>query len=140
MKKYSILISLLASGALAFLAGCQTVNTVESASQLGTPNYVTDKRVITDSSLNSAVRILSVNDATVSGNLRRVQVMVKNTTNSDKRFNYRWDWYDTEGMQVQTPGMGWRTENIKPQETRALSATAPSPKAVDFKLNLQEPQ
>ena len=58
----------LAVTALALLfGGCQNVNTYENAESRATPTYVADKRVITDNTLAGKLRVVSVNQATVSG-------------------------------------------------------------------------
>lgn len=120
--------------------GCSTVNTVERSEQIGTPTYVNDKRVITDQSLNATVRVLSVNESIVSGNLRRIQVMVQNTRNSARSFSYRFEWFDVDGMQVTTSSNAWQSRRIQGKESIALAAVAPNPRAVDFVLKLQEPK
>ncbi len=125
---------------LGLSAGCTTVNTVERSEPIGTPTYVNDKRVVTDQSLNSTVRILSVNEDIVSGNLRRIQVRVQNVRNSARTFSYRFEWFDTAGMQVTTSSNAWQSRRIQGKETISLTAVAPNPRAVDFVLKLQEPK
>lgn len=125
---------------LGLSAGCTTVNTVERAEPIGSPNYVDDKRVITDQSLNSTVRILSVNEDIVSGNLRRIQVRVQNVRSSARSFSYRFEWFDDAGMQVTTSSNAWQSRRIQGKETLSLTAVAPNPRAVDFVLKLQEPK
>ncbi len=137
--KYHPCFSLALLGITAFLSACTNVNTVERAQPLATPNYVDDKRVITDTSLAATVKVLSVNQSVVSDNLLKVQVMVTNTRSSARTFNYKFEWYDQNGMLVQSPTSVWKSMRIQPKETTAISAVGPNPTAVDFVLKLQEP-
>lgn len=128
----------LAAG-FAALTGCTTnVNTVERASPQAQPNYVADKRVVTDASLSGALRVNSVNQAVVSGNLLKVQAQLENLKSSVRAFNYRIEWYDQDGMLVSSPTEGWKLVRLQGRETTSISAVAISPRAVDFVLKLQE--
>lgn len=139
MKMKLPLIALTALAGL-LVAGCATnVNTVQRAEPEARPNYVADKRIITDSTLGSALKIGAVNQTTVSGNLLKVQVAVENAKSSPRTFNYRFEWIDADGMQVSTPSNGWKSIRLQGREASTISAVAVSPKAVDFTLKLQEP-
>ena len=86
---------LLAAGTVLFLAGCASnVNTYERAESQATPNVIADKRVITDNTLAGTVRVVSINQGTVSGNLLKVQATVENLRNSTRTVNYKFEWAD----------------------------------------------
>ncbi|RRJ95151.1 DUF1425 domain-containing protein [Opitutaceae bacterium TAV4] len=139
MKK---LIPLLASSTVAFVAaffapGCSnSVNTVQRADPQARPDTVTDQRIITDSSLARALAIVSVNQATVSGDLLQVQVTLENRKNDPRTFRYKFDWIAANGMQLDSTG-GWRVIHLRGRETSAISAVATSPRAVDFRVKLE---
>lgn len=129
--------SLLALGLLA--GGCATsVNTVTRAEPQALPNYVGDQRVITDASLGRKVAIVSVNEAKVSGNLLKIQVTLENKSRKPQAFTYKFDWISDEGMELSGPTGGWKQIQLEGREQRAVSATATSPSAVDFRLKLRE--
>ncbi len=132
--KLSVL-ALLLGGAL---TGCSTVNTVERADPVGTVSYVDDKRIITDSGLNRIVNIVSVNEATVQGGLLKIQVQLRNDTSGVKAFNYRFEWYDMDGMLVNAPTSSWQIRMIEGGETISLVGVAPNSNAKDFRLKLLE--
>lgn len=137
MKIKTLLLALSAAG---LLAGCaNNVNTVQRAQPEARPNYVSDQRIITDSTLGSALKIVSVNQTTVSGNLLKVQVTLENAKSSARSFNYRFEWVDADGMAVSSPGNSWKIIQLKGRETSTVSAVAVSPRVVDFVLKLQEP-
>ena len=124
--------------ALGLLAGCTNVNTYERADSLATPNYVADKRVITDNTLAGTFRVVSINQATVSGNLLKVQATVENLKSKLRTLNYKFEWIDESGMAVGSPNEGWKTIQLQGRETTTISTVAVTPRAVDFRLKFRE--
>jgi uncharacterized protein YcfL len=130
---------LLALTAALLLAGCgTTVNTVERAQSQAAPNYIADQRVITDRTLAAAIRVVAINQGTVSGNLLKVQATVENLKNSTKTLNYKFEWTDQNGMAVDSPNETWKQLRIQPRETTTISSVAITPRAADFTLKLKE--
>ncbi|HEY0864056.1 MAG TPA: YcfL family protein [Lacunisphaera sp.] len=129
----------LAVTALALLfGGCQNVNTYENAESRATPTYVADKRVVTDNTLAGTVRVVSINQATVSGNLLKIQATVENLKSSPRTVNYKFEWVDVDGMSVNSPNEVWKSLPLQGRETTTISTVAISPKAVDFRLKFRE--
>jgi uncharacterized protein YcfL len=131
----------LTSLGLAFvaLAGCtSTVNTVERADPVGTPATINDRRILTDKSLTKAVSVVQVNEGVASGNLARIQVVLRSNKKKAITVNYVFEWSDMNGMLVTTASGGWEPLRLMGMEERAISSIAPSPNAVDFVLKLQE--
>ena len=129
----------LAVTALALLfGGCQNVNTYENAESRATPTYVADKRVVTDNTLAGTVRVVSINQATVSGNLLKIQATVENLKSSVRTVNYKFEWTDQDGMATNGIVQSWQPLVFAGRETLTVSSVAISPKAVDFKLKLVE--
>jgi uncharacterized protein YcfL len=131
--------SLLGAGILLLLAGCASnVNSYERAESQATPNIIADKRVITDNTLAGTVRVVSINQSTVSGNLLKVQATVENLRNSQRRVNYKFEWIDQDGMALDSANETWKTLPLQGRETTTISTVAVSPRAVDFKLKFRE--
>jgi Predicted periplasmic lipoprotein len=131
--------SLLLVPAVLLLAGCgTTVNTVSRADSLAAPSMVADRRVITDNSLAGMVRVVSINQATVSGNLLKIQATIENLKRSTKTLNYKFEWIDENGMAVDSPNETWKQIRLQPRETTTISTVAVTPRAVDFNLKLKE--
>ena len=129
----------LAVTALALLfGGCQNVNTYENAESRATPTYVADKRVVTDNTLAGTVRVVSINQATVSGNLLKIQATVENLKSSLRTVNYKFEWVDQDGMSVNSPNETWKSLTLQGRETTTIATVAVSPKAVDFRLKFRE--
>ena len=120
-------------------SGCTTVNTVEPAQTAGTRQMINDKRVITDTSLNSKVNVLGVNTVTTEGGLMRIQVELLNRRSSVQYFNYKVEWFDLNGMLVDTAGGGWLQREIMGKQTLTITAIAPKANCKDFRLQLVEP-
>lgn len=125
---------------VALLEGCSSVNTVERAQPLASPMMVADKRIQPDGSLRKKISILQVNEGTVSGNLMKAQVVLNNTKSRAVNINYSFEWFDVNGMQVNATSTAWKSLRLLGKESKAVSAVAPKPQAVDFVLKLVEPQ
>ena len=131
---------LLVAGTILFLAGCaaENVNTYENAQSQAAPTYIADKRVITDNTLAGKVRVVSLNQATVSGNLLKVQATVENLKNKQVTVNYKFEWIDQDGMALNTANETWKSLPLQGRESTTISTVAVNPRAVDFKLKFRE--
>ncbi|MEM8549964.1 MAG: YcfL family protein [Verrucomicrobiota bacterium] len=132
MKTNLLLFSLV----LVLLSGCDTVNTVERQDPIMRPDYVAVNKVITDSDLDDIVSVENVVQSTVSGDLLKIQVELRNKTSSYHRFVYRFQWFDSDGMQVIRVAPPWRPGQIEGREIVYISGVAPSPQAKDFRVQL----
>jgi len=128
---------LLASTLFVFTS-CTTVNTVERATPIGTKQVIADKRVITDLTLNKKVSIVGMNEGVTPGGFLQVQIEVLNRKNSMQAFNYRFEWFDTNGMLVDTPTSVWIPRQLEGQETLTITAVAPTTTAKDFRVKFME--
>ena len=127
----------LLGGTLVF-TGCQTtVNTV-SREPPAQRQMVTDKRVLTDASLAKKVYIVGVAEAPTPGGVLQIQVEVWNRTRSAQRFNYWFEWFDSNGMQVNPTSTAKIPCLIEGGETRLLSSVAPTPLCKDFRVKFIE--
>ncbi|HTJ78404.1 MAG TPA: YcfL family protein [Rariglobus sp.] len=124
---------------LAVLSGCATnVNTVERAQSQAETHYISDKRVVTDNTLARTVRVNAINQATVSGNLLKIQATVENLKNDLRSVRYKFEWIDKDGMAVNSPTEGWKVLQLQGREIVNISTVAVSPRAVDFVLKISE--
>ena len=138
MKK--IVLFLLIVGSF-LMSGCRaSVASVERAQPVGSAQVVEDKRIMPDISLRKKIQIIQVNEGVVSGDLTRIQVILANRKSTSRTINYSWEWFDVDGMQVNSSSLGWKALRLIGKEQTAISAIAPNPQAVDFVLKLQEPR
>jgi len=118
--------------------GCQTsVNTV-SREPPAQRQMVTDKRVITDANLGRKVYVIGVAEAPTPGGVLQIQVEVWNRTGSAQRFNYWFEWFDSNGMQVNPTSTAKIPCLLEGGETRLLSSVAPTPLCKDFRIKFME--
>ena len=136
--------SLMAVGAAALvgLTGCRStsVNTVEPASQTGQKQMISDQRVLTDQTLNNIVRIVGVNTATGAEGFLKIQVQMENRTRRARSFTYQVEWYDENGMILNSPSRVAQPRTIEAREVATITATAPTPRAKDFRIRFLEPK
>jgi len=134
----SILPACLVASTMFIFTSCTTVNTVERAVPVGTKQVIADKRVITDDTLKRKVSIISLNEGMTPGGFLQVQIEVLNQKNSMQDFSYRFEWFDMNGMRVDTPTSVWIPRQIEGQETLSITAVAPTTTAKDFRVKFME--
>ncbi len=121
------------------VTGCSTtVNSVENAQKSGQRYPVADKRVVTDSSLNSKVYIVGLNSATTPGGLLKVQVELENHTGSTQRFLYQFEWFDANGMQINNIVSAAIPEQIYGGENKFIYSVSPNTNCKDFRVKFIE--
>lgn len=150
MKKSSLLLSLLAL--MIYGSGCQnTVNTVEDKQKYMVPDNVQTKYVSTDRFCRDRLVVKSINKATLPTGLLMIQLTVYSdrvgvwqefwswyTANNPYKVEYKIDWLDTNGMQVNTTNSIWIEMTIIPGETKRIQAVAPNERCKDFVISLKE--
>jgi uncharacterized protein YcfL len=99
---------------------------------------ISDQRIITDNRLNKKVNIVGVNTALTPGGVLKVQVELFNNTRSSKRFDYHFEWFDLNGMQVNGIMSAEIADQIEGGESKFISGIAPTTACKDFRLKLIE--
>ncbi|MCP5520646.1 MAG: YcfL family protein [Verrucomicrobiales bacterium] len=122
-------------------AGCRStqMNTVDPAQPANQREMISDKRVLKDQSLNKAVNIVGLNVGTGPEGFLKVQVEVENRTRSLKSFTYTVEWFDENGILIELPTAHSRPRSLEGGEIAAITATAPTPRAKDFRIKFLEP-
>ncbi|MBX8470632.1 YcfL family protein [Pseudomonas sp. RIT778] len=67
-----------------------------------------------------------------------VNVQLSNTLNSNNTFYYRFAWLGPEGFPVAEEEV-WKSQMMYGAQTSFIQGIAPTPKAVDFRLELKTP-
>ena len=67
-----------------------------------------------------------------------VNVQLSNTLNSNKTFYYRFAWLGPEGFPIAEEEV-WKSQMMYGAQTSFIQGIAPTPKAVDFRLELKTP-
>jgi uncharacterized protein YcfL len=125
--------------ALLAVAGCRTsMNSVENAQKEGQRQMVSDARVVTDRSLAQKVSIVGVNQSTTPGGLLKVQIELLNQRRSLKRFSYHFEWFDANGMLIESVVSPTVADQIEGGESKFISSVAPTPACKDFRIKFLE--
>ena len=67
-----------------------------------------------------------------------VNVQLSNTLNSNKIFYYRFAWLGAEGFPIAEEEV-WKSQMMYGAQTSFIQGIAPTPKAVDFRLEIKTP-
>jgi uncharacterized protein YcfL len=122
------------------LAGCNTANTTTATGPANADGTVPYKQIVTNGWLKYKANIVAVREGTVNGDMKRVAVDVYSDQLTTQRFSYRFDWSDASGMPAQSATASLTSVTIKPKETITLTAVAPSPQAVQWRLTFLDAQ
>ena len=132
--------AIIAAAAATTLGGCNTANTTTASGPANPDGTVPYKQIVTNGWLKYKANIVSVREGTVNGDMKRVAVDVYSDQLTTQRFSYRFDWSDAAGMPVQSATASLTSVTIKPKETITLTAVAPSPQAVQWRLTFLDKQ
>lgn len=139
MKPNILLLAVATCGAAMLFSGCgATMNTIEPAGTVAQRQMLSDKRLITDTGLHNSVQPIGLNTTTGPGGFLKVQVELQNTTGSAQKFTYRIEWYDENGMVINSPTAAAIPRSIEGGETLAITAMAPTDRAKDFRIKFLE--
>jgi uncharacterized protein YcfL len=133
-------------------AGCQnTVNTLENANKSMHPDYVLDKRVVTDGYLRDRLALTNVVMVETADGLMQAQVDATNlrtgaadqfwssiTSENPYRIRYKFTWFTQDGLAVESIVSDWQDASIIPGETCYLRSVAPRKDCKDFRLSIKE--
>lgn len=119
-------------------AGCSSpVNTIDKKNPNATPTIVDSRVNIFDNSLAKRLSLISVNEAQV-GDLLQVQATFENVQVKPRTFAYQFQWVQQNGMTVTSPSPVWTPSHVEGGQTVSISAIAPNPNVVDFRISLRE--
>tara|TARA_R100000027_G_scaffold67263_1_gene65303 strand:+ start:29848 stop:30264 length:417 start_codon:yes stop_codon:yes gene_type:complete len=124
---------------LLIAAGCSSspVNTIDKKNPNATPTIVDSRVNIYDNNLAKRLSLVSVNEAQV-GDLLQVQVTFQNVQVKPRTFAYQFQWVQQNGMVVTSPTPVWTPSHVEGGQTVSVSAVAPKPSVVDFRISLRE--
>ncbi|MBN1796118.1 MAG: YcfL family protein [Sedimentisphaerales bacterium] len=102
-------------------------------------NYVT--RPIGDAFsalIGESIDIKRVATRTTEAGFMEVYVQGYNRAPSVKRFEYRVEWLDSQGLMLETTTSTWLPVSAKGKSTFQFKAIAPTRNAVDFRINTRK--
>lgn len=130
---------LLIAGLAALLlgSGCASVGTVEPRDRQAPSHPVTESVRFDDEILRRSVAVEGANLSTASGDLPRAQVVLLSTRSRTQNLAYQFEWYDSDGMRIESVTSVWKPLRLFGHESVAVSDVAPNPRAVDFVLKIR---
>ena len=133
MKKHLPTASL--ACAMLCAAGClRTVDTVENANKTYVSNEVLRRHVETDAS--AYIKVTNLVDSFAPNGFLQIAFELTNTSSSPRAVFFRCEWYDENGMPVETSLTQWKEERLNARDSRVYRFTAPNVRAQDYKLRL----
>ncbi len=121
-----------AVAALLLSLGCNTTNTYTSN---GNGGYTS---VVTNGWLAYKATVDNVREGKLDDGTMKVQIDVRSDQLNPQRFNYLFEWYDAQGMKIDSATATWQNRFIKPQETITLGAVAPTRTCSRWVLKLSD--
>jgi uncharacterized protein YcfL len=104
------------------------------------PSGISSKQIEVNDKL--LARWLSVGDVHIKplspGESLEAQVQVKNLNDADVNFEYRFLWYDANGMELST-NTAWIPSALTGKETKGYKTVSPRPDAASFKFMIRMP-
>ena len=81
-------------------------------------------------------QIMTVTGKEVDG-FKKIQVTVMNKLDKDLNLQYRFSWYDAQGMEIESDSTSWQPLHLFGRVTRPINSVARSRQAVSFELYIR---
>ncbi len=124
------------------LAGCSTTAGVESTGKMSWDEQgarTLEKNVVfNNSSLKGDIQIVDLKSA-MAGDVMRAQATLRSKDKDTLPFQYRFDWYDASGIEINSGAGSWKPLILTGRESKTIQGVAPDPRAKEFKLKIREP-
>lgn len=86
--------------------------------------------------LEGRVQVADVIERT-DNDLLRVQVTVRNPSAFRVNYQYKFRWFDAEGIEIAPEGEPWKPKELPPRSSDHLQGVAPNPAATRFELRVR---
>ncbi len=150
MKRLTII--LCAAILPALFSGCQnTVNTAENRNKTMKTDYMLSRYVSTDRFCRDRLVIDGINRKVLSTGFMMIQINFRSsrtgfwselwsdiTGANPYKVEYKIDWFDKDGMKIDTPTSTWTEVDFIPGESKYIKSVAPNIRCKDFKINMKE--
>ncbi|HMP72486.1 MAG TPA: YcfL family protein [Kiritimatiellia bacterium] len=127
----------IAAGVLAVAAslwqGCATAGLQAGDSSYGSSPYL----VADDPQLADQITIVTVSHDFV-GDLMRAHVTMRSNRGRSLQIQYRFSWYDANGMEIDPASRPYRDVTLQGRDTVSVNSVAPSPHAAEFKIRVRK--
>jgi len=135
---------IIAAAALLAVAGVSGCSTTSGAEAVGKTVWndegareLSKKVVFNNSSLAGDIQIVDL-QSVLAGNIMKAQAVLKSKDRETLSLQYRFDWYDANGMEINSGAGSWKPLLITGRESKTIQSVAPDPRAKEFKLKIRE--
>jgi len=127
MKKW-----LISTLAVVVLAGCSNSQSVGL-----TVDGQFQRVIMSDSRLSDTISVEDISTVSLNDHVRGV-VRIKNNASRDYDIQYRFYWYDEQGLEVNLHPADWRHELVHGGDEVSLSEVSLSPNGKEFRVQIRE--
>jgi len=113
--------------------GCSTAGIQAGDSSATMSPYL----LVDDPSLADQISVVKVAHDNV-GDIMRAVVTLKSNRDRSLRIQYRFSWYDQNGMEIDGSGKTYRDLILRGHDAVPVTSVAPSPYATEFKIRIQK--
>lgn len=82
-------------------------------------------------------QIMTVTGKEVDG-FKKVQITIMNKTDRDLNLQYRFTWYDAQGLEIESDSTSWQPLHLFGRVTRPINSVARSRQAATFELYIRK--
>ncbi len=126
-------------------AGCrhrQATDGIEGdAAAVATPDgsYTVSKYVVVNNpQLAKGIQIVDLKTSFTDNNLMLANVTLVSKSRRTLAFQYRFAWFDEQGIEIDPEASAWKPMTIYGHESRTLQGTAPNSAAKEFRVKLRK--
>ncbi len=94
------------------------------------------KIIVNNDSLARAIKITDLK-STFAGDLLKANAMVYSKRTDTLALQYKFRWYDSQGIEVEPESSPWQPVIIYGRETKSAQAVAPNPSVKEFKIEIR---
>ena len=116
-----------------FMLGCATAGIQAGDASYSSSPYL----IVDDPSLADQISVVRVSHDIV-GDIMRAHVTLKSNRARSLRIQYRFSWYDANGMEIDGTGKPYRDLIIEGKDAVSVTSMAPSPYAQEFKIRVRK--
>lgn len=129
-------------GIMMCIAGCYQQHDPDVTLQKGVRSGSWDNNVITrpigsliSFLISEGVKVTNVKEVRTPEGFLQVQVSGFNVSAFKKRFEYRAEWLDANGMIIDSVMSKWMPMSVPSESEFSFKVISPSPKAADYRIN-----
>ncbi|GAC1471970.1 MAG: hypothetical protein PVSMB11_07640 [Desulfuromonadaceae bacterium] len=123
------------------LVGCSTTAGVEASGKVSWDEQgarILEKNVVfNNNGLKGDIQIVDIKSA-MAGDILRAQATLRSKDKDTLPFQYRFEWYDAGGLEINSGAGSWKPLILNGRETKTIQGVAPDPRAKEFKLKIRE--